>query len=113
MIPSWPAVLSSTYSTILVAIGRHRSVRSIGATSPHVGLGAHVLVLPLVGHILTVGRVPCTGRVGRLARLGLLSHIVRFDHTGGSCMYRSHTSVMAHLSLRAVREDHFRKVVAG
>ena len=68
--------------TILVAVGQHQCVRSIEATSLHVGLGAHVLVLTLVGHILTVSRVPCLGCVGCLTHLGLLNHIIRLGHTG-------------------------------
>ena len=54
MVPLWSAALSSMYGTILMAVGRHRSVRSSVATSPHMGFGAHVLVLYPAGHVLAV-----------------------------------------------------------
>ncbi len=113
MVASCSAAFSSMCGTILMAIGRHWSVRSTGVTSLHVGLGAHVLVLPSVGHILTVGCVPCIGYLGRLARPGLLSHTVRLDHASRPCMHQSHRSVMVHVGLLAARQDHSREVVAG
>ncbi len=80
--------------------------------SLHVGLGAHVLVLPPVGHISTVSRVSYIDSVGRLVRVGLPSYIVRLDHIGRPCMHWSHTLVMVHMGLMAAREDHSREVVA-
>ena len=73
-------------------------MRSTGATSLHVSLGAHVLVSPPVGHISTVSRVSCIDSVGRLVRLGLSSYIVRLDHIDRLCMRWSKTLVMIHLS---------------
>ena len=78
--------------------------------SLHVGLGAHVLVLPPVGHIWTVS-IPCIGRVGHLARLYLFRYIVRLDQIGRLCMHWSHTLVMVRVGLLAAREDHSREVV--
>ncbi len=52
MVPSWSAALSSMRGIILMVIGRHRSVTSIGVTSLHARVKAHVLVLYLAGHAL-------------------------------------------------------------
>ncbi len=109
----WSAALSSIHSTILVAIGRHPSVRSTEATSLHMGLGAHVLMLCLAGHILVIGRVSCIGQANRLTCVGMLDHVSRLGHAVRLCMHQLfHTSHVAGgpPEAAAIREDHFRKI---
>ncbi len=73
------------------------------------GLGAHVLVVPPVGHISIVSHVPCIGSVGRLARVVLLN-TARLDcgaHlTCVNCPVH-HMLLVVSLRLQAVHKDHF------
>ena len=111
MVPSWPVALSGIYITSLMAVGRHWSVRSIEATSLHVGLEAHVLLLPLVGHVsVCVCHVPCVLRANRLTCISAASHISHPGHADHLCMHKSHTLLMVHLGLPVAREDHFEKL---
>ncbi len=77
-----------------MAIGQHRSPRFTEATPLHMGLGAHVLVLCLAGHVLIVGRVSCVDHVGCLASIGTTSdHVPRLSHADRLCMCQLfHTS---------------------
>ncbi len=84
-----------------MAIGRHWTVRSVGAMSPYVGLGT-----------LSVGCVPCIGCLGRLTHSGLLSHTVHLDHASRLCMHQSHTLVTVHVGLLTARKDHSLEAVA-
>ncbi len=101
-------------STILVAIRRHRSVRSIGAVPLCVCLVAHMCTwwscwprldhvshTPYVHHAVYAARITSAGSV---SRLGGLAHLV--------CMERAtrHMPLMVPLRLQAVREDHFGKI---
>ncbi len=96
MAPSCSVALSSMYSTILADIGRHRSVRSFEAASVHMGLGAHVLILCLADHVLTIGHTPCTDHSGCLVCVGTLSHVICLGHAGHLYMYPLfHTSHVA------------------
>ncbi len=52
MVKSWSLRHMSKCDTIPAAVGRHRSVRSIGATSLQASLHAHLLVPGPAGHIL-------------------------------------------------------------
>ena len=86
MVPSWLVALSSMRGTILMAVGRHRSVRYSEAASVHMGFGAHVLVLCLAGYVLTVDHVPCVDHAGRLACIGTLNQVPRLGHADRLCM---------------------------
>ena len=81
MVLSSSAGLSSICSTFLVAVGRHRSARSIGATSLHACVEAYVLVSwSLWPRLSCVNRISCVGYVGLLACVGGLNHVSRPGH---------------------------------
>ena len=89
MVPSRSAALSKMYSTILVAVGRHQSVRSIGATSPHVCVEAYVLVpWSAWPRFSCVNHISCVSYVGRLACVGALNHVSRIGHANRLCMHQ-------------------------
>ena len=74
MVPVWSVGHMNMFGALLVAVGRHRSPRSIEATSLHACVEVHVLVQCPACHVSS------TGHAGRLACVGLLSHITRLDH---------------------------------
>ena len=108
MVPSWPVALSSMYNTILMAVGRHCSVRSTEVTLLHVGMWAHASPSwSCWPHLDRVCHVPCVLRANRLTCINAASHISRSGHADHLYMHKSYTLLMVHLGLLVVREDHF------
>ena len=109
MVPSWSAALSSIYGNILMAVGRHRSVRSTEAAFLCMGR-VHVLVLCLAGHVLAAGATICMftmqfvphvlapGAFWAVSRLGRLAHLVCLKCT------MLHMPLVVPLRLQAVQK---------
>ena len=75
MVPSCSAALSSMYSTTLVAVGRHPSVRSSEATPLHVGLAAHAFPSwSCWPRLDRVSHVPYAPHVNRLTCVSVVGH---------------------------------------
>ncbi len=81
MVPSWSAAPSSMCSAILVAVGRHWSLRSLEATSLHMYVGAHVLVpWSLWPRLICWRRASSLHHVGCCTCITAVSLISRLDH---------------------------------
>ncbi len=95
-VPSRSVGHTDMCGTIAAVVGRHRSPRSIEATSPETCVEARVITAILVVPRLDCwNHILCVGYAGRLARFGMLSRV----SSGQQAVL--HTSVAPH-TLHAV-----------
>ncbi len=111
MVPSWSAALSSIYSTTLMAVGRHLSVRSTETAFLCMGLGSHVLVLqfcwPRLCCVNHISHIQQAVRPARISSVSLVSRLGRMAHLACMKCATHRMPLVIPLRLQLVREDHF------